>query len=109
MSFTLATYNTEITCAQPADVDNGQVTVTALTFSGTYTVTCESGYELIGSDTRSCVDLGSWDGTDPYCRGNCNDYINLSSFAPGSLYYVILYNDIRVEFKNLKIGSSYFK
>ena len=29
---------------------------------------CNSGYELTGSDTRTCQSNGSWNGTDNDCR-----------------------------------------
>ena len=33
--------------------------------------TCNSGYELTGSDTRTCQSNGSWSGSDVMCsRGN---------------------------------------
>ena len=30
--------------------------------------TCKNGYELTGSDTRSCQNDGSWSGSDVVCR-----------------------------------------
>ena len=30
--------------------------------------TCNTGYELTGSDTRTCQSDGSWSGTDGVCR-----------------------------------------
>ena len=30
--------------------------------------TCETGFELIGSETRTCQSDGSWSGTDGLCR-----------------------------------------
>jgi len=29
---------------------------------------CNSGYELLGSDTRTCLSNGSWTGTADVCR-----------------------------------------
>ena len=29
---------------------------------------CNTGYELTGSDTRTCQTSGSWTGTDDVCR-----------------------------------------
>ena len=35
--------------------------------------TCNTGYELTGSDTRTCQSNGSWSGTDDVCRrGSCH-------------------------------------
>ena len=30
--------------------------------------TCNTGYELTGSETRTCQSDGSWSGTDNVCR-----------------------------------------
>ena len=34
----------------------------------TCSFTCNTGYELTGSDTRTCKGDGSWNGTDNNCR-----------------------------------------
>ena len=33
----------------------------------TCTVTCDDGYELTGSDSRTCQNDGSWNGSDAMC------------------------------------------
>ena len=33
----------------------------------TCTFTCNSGYQLMGSDTRTCQNDGSWSEIDPLC------------------------------------------
>ena len=41
-------------------------------FEDTCTVTCDSGYELQGSDSRMCLADQSWSGGDPICAAlNC--------------------------------------
>ena len=34
----------------------------------TCSFTCNTGYELTGSDTRTCQSDGNWSGTDAVCR-----------------------------------------
>ena len=34
----------------------------------TCSFTCNTGYELIGSDTRTCQSNGSWSGSEAICR-----------------------------------------
>ena len=45
-------------------------------YEDTCNFTCNTGYELTGSDTRTCQSDGSWSGTDDICRKG--DYIRTS-------------------------------
>ena len=37
-------------------------------YEDTCSFTCNTGYELTGSDTRTCQSDGSWSGTNTTCR-----------------------------------------
>ena len=37
-------------------------------YEDTCSFTCNTGYELTGSDTRTCQSNGSWSGIDSVCR-----------------------------------------
>ena len=37
-------------------------------YEDTCSFTCNTGYELTGSDTRMCQSNGSWNGTNNVCR-----------------------------------------
>jgi len=37
-------------------------------YNDTCSFTCNTGYELTGSDTRTCQGDGSWSGVDSTCR-----------------------------------------
>ena len=37
-------------------------------YEDTCSLTCNTGYELTGSDTRTCQSNGSWSGTVTVCR-----------------------------------------
>ena len=39
----------------------------ALSYGDTCSITCDTGYELTGSDIRTCKSDGSWNGTDGVC------------------------------------------
>ena len=39
-----------------------------LSYEDTCSFTCNTGYELIGSDTRTCQSDGSWSGRNAMCR-----------------------------------------
>ena len=40
------------------------------------TFTCNTGYELDGSDTRNCQNSGSWSGSDATCISELHTLIN---------------------------------
>ena len=37
-------------------------------YKDTCSITCNTGYELTGSDTRTCQSDGSWSGSDDVCK-----------------------------------------
>ena len=39
-------------------------------YEDTCNFTCNTGYELTGSDTRTCQSDGSWSGSEAMCTGN---------------------------------------
>ena len=53
----------EMVCYNGYDYTTGEV------YEGdTCSFTCNSGYELTGSDTRTCQSDGSWNGTEAVCK-----------------------------------------
>ena len=56
-----------VDCGTLAAPQNGQVTLTATTFMSTATYSCNSGYNLSGSGTRTCQASGTWSDTAPTC------------------------------------------
>jgi len=42
-------------------------------YEDTCSFTCNTGYELTGSDTRTCQSNGNWSGTDTVCRRGKNN------------------------------------
>ena len=52
------------------DPANGQVDHTAGTSLGqTGIYSCNTGYNLVGDDTRTCQATGNWSGSAPTCQG----------------------------------------
>ena len=55
-----------VECPDLMDPDNGRVDYeTQVGSSATYT--CNTGYQLIGTSTRTCQSDGTWSGSDPTC------------------------------------------
>ena len=67
--------STEILCEELQNPTNGQVFMTGQSIGSTATYTCDSGYELIGDDRRTCED-GEWTGQEPTCVGIIHIHID---------------------------------
>ncbi|HJL19970.1 MAG TPA: hypothetical protein RMH99_30175 [Sandaracinaceae bacterium LLY-WYZ-13_1] len=72
-----------VDCGALASPANGNVSYAATTFGSTATYSCNSGYTLSGSPSRTCDGTGSWSGAAPTCVSmGCG---SLSSPANGSV------------------------
>ena len=66
-------------CSTLTAVDNGKMScyngstyTNGESYEGdTCSFTCNTGYELTGSDNRTCQSDGSWSGSETSCRGRC--------------------------------------
>jgi len=61
-----------VTCPPLNDPDNGMINCSlgddgVLSYEDTCSFTCNTGYELTGSDNRTCQSDGSWSGTETMC------------------------------------------
>ena len=69
-----------VQCPELTDPLNGIISCSlgddgALSYEDTCSFTCNAGYELTGSDTRTCQSDGNWSGTNDVCRrGNVYNY-----------------------------------
>ena len=65
-----------VPCPSLADPNNGVITCSLgddgiPSYEDTCSFTCNTGYELTGSDTRTCQSDGNWSGSETMCsRGN---------------------------------------
>ena len=62
-----------VSCPSLTDPNNGTITCSlgddgVPSYEDTCSFTCNTGYELTGSDTRTCQSDGSWSGSDDVCR-----------------------------------------
>ena len=55
-------------CGTLTNPVNGQVSTTGTTFGQTATYSCNTGYNLMGDDTRTCQATGQWSGNAPTCQ-----------------------------------------
>ena len=61
-------------CPSLSEPNNGMINCSGASYEDTCSFTCNTGYELTGSDTRTCQNDGSWNGTISTCeRGTCNN------------------------------------
>ena len=61
---------TAVNCGTLSSPANGQVSHTGgTTFGQTATYNCDTGYNLVGSSTRTCQATRVWSGSTPTCQG----------------------------------------
>ena len=60
--------STVVDCNALSDPANGQVSTTGTTFRETATYSCNTGYDLVGDNTRTCQATGNWSGSAPTCE-----------------------------------------
>jgi len=75
-TYTLYAYVCELAVACPSltDPNDGVMTCSlggdrVPSYEDTCSFTCNTGYELTDSDTRTCQSDGSWSGSDDVCSG----------------------------------------
>ena len=77
---------TAVNCGTLTNPANGQVTHTAgATFGQTATYSCNTGYNLVGSSTRTCQATRVWSGSAPTCPG-----VYFVELSTKSCYYINL-------------------
>ena len=62
-----------MSCSSLTDPSNGVINCSlgddgVPSYEDTCSYTCNTGYKLTGSDTRSCQSNGSWSGSDDVCE-----------------------------------------
>jgi len=72
---------TAVDCGSLANPKNGRVELTGTTFGSTATYSCQNGFILVGSSTRTCQINGLWSGRAPVCSGKdqhkCHSSVHL--------------------------------
>ena len=58
---------TAIDCGDPGTPSNGQHSLSNTTYNSVVTYTCDAGYTLQGSNSRTCQSSGQWNGSVPQC------------------------------------------
>ena len=56
-----------VSCPPLTAPDNGMIDCTGSLFEDTCTFSCDDGYELTGSETRTCQGDGTWSGNISMC------------------------------------------
>ena len=91
--------HTSVSCSSLTDPNNGMIDCSLgddgfPSYEDTCSFTCDTGYELTGSDTRTCQSDRNWSGTNIVCRRGMIITLCIIKFASsyGYKYFgVILY------------------
>ncbi len=62
-------------CGDPGIPPHGSRLGEEFKYKSLLRFTCEAGYTLIGSSERTCLQNGSWSGTQPVCEGEGHRYL----------------------------------
>ena len=84
ISFIMCMYFTIVNCSSLSNPNNGTINCSlgndgVPSYEDTCSYTCNTGYEITGSDTRTCQSNGSWNGSDDVCRRGT--YVHFDSNA----------------------------
>ena len=58
---------TVVDCGALTDPDNGQVSTSTTIYTSTADYTCNTGYNLVGVNERTCTAAGTWTDGEPTC------------------------------------------
>lgn len=61
-------------CPDPTVPSHGRINITAPSVGGVATYSCEEGYRLMGTATRTCLTSAQWSGSPPSCIGKKLEY-----------------------------------
>lgn len=83
-----------VSCSGLSAPANGQVLLSGTTFGSVATYTCNNGYSLVGSSTRSCQSNGQWSGDAPSCSRKCWEGVRgVRGRAAGAHHMIVLGGD----------------
>ena len=62
-------YVTVVNCGDLEDPTNGTVVFTSTLYKSVANYSCNTGYNLTGDNSRTCLNSGEWSGSQPNCSG----------------------------------------
>ena len=65
---------TVVDCGTLTAPTNGQVMLMATTYTSTADYTCDTGYNLVGVNQRTCTSAGTWTDGEPTCQSEKMGY-----------------------------------
>ena len=57
-----------VDCGDPGTPTNGRRNLSSTTYNSVVNYTCDVGYTLQGSNSRTCLANGNWSGSVPQCN-----------------------------------------
>ena len=80
-------------CGDPGTPTNGQRSLSSTTYNSVVTYSCDVGYTLQGSNSRTCQSDGQWSGSVPQCPGIHIVYMQYVCFVQCSIWKSIMHYD----------------
>ena len=63
-------YLTVVDCGGLEDPKDGEVIVSTTNYASVASYSCNTGYNLTGDNSRTCLNSSEWSGSQPNCSGN---------------------------------------
>lgn len=68
MSIITPTFDIVVDCGSLSDPEDGTVEINGTVFGSQASYSCDIGYNLVGVNTRTCLDSQQWSDSAPHCQ-----------------------------------------
>ena len=79
ISYFSAFYPAEIDCGDIAHPQNGEVSFSNTTYNSVANYSCNTGYNLTGDVTRTCLNTSLWSDSEPTCISELTYFTRMKS------------------------------
>ena len=77
-----------IDCGSLGNPENGMVSVSTTTYNSVANYSCNTGYNLTGEMSRTCLDTGLWSGSEPTCTGKTQHSLKIDLFTNNYFHFI---------------------
>ena len=79
-----------VECGNLSHPDNGMVSLSGIVLDSVATYTCDTGYDLVGNNDRTCLATGNWSGNEPTCIEGKYNFIVVTTTTTHCVWWIVL-------------------